>query len=92
MKTNLFLEMDLQIAFDFHKSVPRTRDYPGDPADCEILGIKIFGEVISDELFDAIINEYGDEIDEWCLDHAMYELQEEAMAYAEHMRDLKEDR
>ena len=92
MKTNLFLEMDLEIKFAFHKSVPRTRDYPGDTADTEILEIKILGKAISEDLFDAIIKEYSDEIDEWCLDHAMYEMQEEEMAYAEHMRDLREDR
>ena len=92
MKTNLFLEMDLEIKFAFHKSVPRTRNYPGDPADTEILEIKILGKAISDEFLDAIIKEHGDEIDEWLFDHAMYEMQEKEMAHAEHMRDLREDR
>ena len=84
MKTELSLELDLQIKFAIHHGYSKTWDYPGDPDDCEILDIKIYGQEISQELFDAIIKEYGPEIEEWCFDHARDEYESSKIDYAEY--------
>ena len=92
MKINLTVEIDVE--YNVYKSVPRTRHYPGDPADVEVLEISLYGHALSHigSLFNAIVEEHGDEIEEACMDDAIENEAEDAMAYAEHMRDVMEDR
>ena len=91
MKTELSLELDLQIKFSIHAAEPKTWDYPGCPADCEILDIKIYGQEISGELFDKIIKEYGPEIEEWCCDHAADEYKSGLIDRAEYQMELRRE-
>jgi len=92
MKINLTVEIDVE--YNAYKSVPRTRHYPGDSAEVEVLEISLYGHALSHigSLFNAIVEEHGDEIEEACMDDAIDEMQEHLMAEAEHKRDVREDR
>ena len=90
MKINLTIQIDVE--YNVYKSVPRTRHYPGDPAEVEVLEITMYSVPITPWLFDAIMGEYGEEIEEACMEDAIENEAEDAMAYAEHLWDSREDR
>ena len=90
MEIELTLKLDIE--YQAYPEEPRTRHYPGAGAEAEIIKISILGIPVDELLFDAIIDEYGEEITEACLDDAIDNEAEDAVAYAEHMRDVMEDR
>jgi len=59
-----------------------------------VLEISLYGHALSHigSLFNAIVEEHGEEIEEACMDDAIDNEAEDAMAEAEHRRDVLEDR
>lgn len=64
METTVFIQIEMTVEFDAHKAVPKTRDYPGDPAEIEINDIKILNCEISEELHNNVLFWHEDEIKE----------------------------
>ena len=81
MKINL--TMEIEVEYVAHPEEPRTRHYPGADAEAEILEISILGIPVDELLFDAIIDEHGEEITEACLEDAQENLASDLMARAE---------
>ena len=97
MKASCHLEIELEIDFDVQPSEPQTLHYPGCDAHLESIGISIvknsgFALELPMEHSDAIMDLYGDEIEQVCWDHAREEEAADRVAYADHRRDLMEDR
>ena len=82
------LTVKVKVVFEATKAEPRTRHYPGDPADVEVVGLEFMGVAVEDKLFDAIYDEYKDEIHDECWDY----LGETAFIEAEHRFDSMMDR
>ena len=82
------LTVKVKVVFRATKAEPRTWDYPGDPADIEVVGLEFMGVTVEDKLFNAIYDEYKDEIHDECWDY----LGETAFVSAEYRRDAREDR
>jgi hypothetical protein len=88
MKTTISIELEFEVDFDIQKEEQMTLHYPGCPAYVEPYDMKVLGVPLEDALFIAILDEYEDEIHDACWDA----LKEEAVAEADHRRDVLEDR
>ena len=88
MKTTISIELEFTIDFDATPYEPMTLVYPGNPADVEPYDLSVLGVRVSDNIFDAILKEHDDDIRQACWD----ELQEDAVAAAEHRLDCIRDR
>ena len=87
--TNMDLEIEIEIHFDYQPYEPTTRHYPGNPEAVEINSISIHGVEVSEKVFDAIIEQHGMDIEQACFD----ELEESRQAYAEQKYDaMKEEK
>jgi len=62
------LELDLEVFFDFQPRESATWHCPGSPAQFEINSIEIAGVEAGPELFEMLMEDYGDEILESCRD------------------------
>jgi len=92
MKTNLFLEIELEVDYDFCPAERMTRHYPGSPAQVEINTILINDIELPPPIFNTIMADFGDVIEEWCWDDVRNSEAERAICEAEHRREWMEDR
>ena len=89
MRTEFSLDdLEMTVDFDAQESEPQTLHYPGCPAAVEPYDICILGVRVCDDVFHALMAKYEKEIYQACWD----EIQEYAVAEAEHRRDCEEDR
>ena len=89
MRTEFSLDdLEMMVDFDATPYEAQTLIHEGCPADVEPYDIYILGVQVCDDLFNALMKKYEDEIRQACFD----EFLEYAVAEAEHRRDCKEDR
>ncbi len=62
------LEVELDIDYVYHPPELMTRNYPGTPAEIDVLDMKIYGMAIPDTMLDNIMEEHEDEIKELCME------------------------
>ena len=92
MKTTLHLEIEIEVDYDFCPAERMTRHYPGSPAQIEINTLLISGDELPIEIFNSIMADFQDEIEEWCWDDVRDRAEEQAMAKAEHQFDCMRNR
>lgn len=92
VKVKSQLTVDLDIYADVDKGHPMSRHYPEEPASIDEVRLFHKDTEIDGALYDSIMEEHGNEIDEKVKEQLMEDIEEEAMSHAEHMKDLMEDR
>ena len=63
------IEFEFKVKYRFYPTEPMTMEYPGCPAEIEILDISIGDKEVSGDLFDLIMKDHEDEIKEQCGEH-----------------------
>ena len=84
--------LTIDVEYETEPEEPMTRDYPGCPAQLEVVSIYIKGKQISDDTFYTIMDKFGYEIEQACWEEANQEAAEQEAAHAEHLYDLKTGR
>ena len=84
--------LKIDIEYEIEPEETTTRDYPGCPAQLEVVDMFIKGKRVHPFTFQMIMKHHGDEIEQACWEEANQEAQEQYAAHAEHLYDLKTGR
>lgn len=75
--TGLLVGLELEIEFEAEAAEPMTHSYPGSPASLQILSAKLGETSFPQRLFDELMSEYADELEEACWDRLFEEEEKE---------------
>lgn len=97
MKATITLEIEFEVDFDIQKEErqilhPAENAYPGCPASLEINDLKIGRCAVGMEIFNRIMGQYQEEIEEACWEESFEDHQAYLVEAADHRRDAMENR
>ena len=96
-ETEISIELEFKVRFHVQPEEQQTLHYPGCPAAIEDISLHMLTKSgkymeLSPAVEREIIDMFEEEIEEACLEQAWEDAAEDAVAHAEHMRDMREDR
>ena len=92
MKTSIDLELEMEVDFDYQPAERMTHNDTGCPEDIEINAFKIYGCKINEKLFDKIMEDHGQSIEQQCWDQVEDDETQRQVTKAEYRQDAREDR
>ena len=75
-RAKIFVGLELEVGFNAEAAEPATQSYSGSPASLELVLAKLGELTLSQELFDELLSEHADTIEEACWDKLREEEEE----------------